>query len=200
MHTTHSNWTTRGYANSWIANSRTGYLADWSTRGLDKSRTGQLAVSHAAKRTKTKHAKSMVASASCPVRESSSPRVGNPRVGVSASCPVTTPSTSLSADRLSNSFISRLNSTFVMKFTLRFKVPLTPLTYRYTTLWKNWRPSGSRWLGFSGSTYSLRGNLFLALVLQSYRSIMLVPSRQIHEASAKRYCRRGAYFGRRQCV
>jgi len=28
-------------------------------------------------------------SARCPVRESSSPRVGNPLVGVSASCPVT---------------------------------------------------------------------------------------------------------------
>jgi len=27
--------------------------------------------------------------ASCPIREMSSPRVGNPRVGVSASCPVT---------------------------------------------------------------------------------------------------------------
>ena len=54
---------------------------------------------------KTKHAKSPMASASCPVRdlsstrvdqsarcpvcESSSPRVGNPRVGVSLSCPVT---------------------------------------------------------------------------------------------------------------
>jgi len=37
------NWTTRGYANSQIANSRTGYLADWSTRGLDNSRTCQLA-------------------------------------------------------------------------------------------------------------------------------------------------------------
>ena len=40
-----SNWTTRGYANSRNANSRTGHLADWSTRGLDKSRTGQLEVS-----------------------------------------------------------------------------------------------------------------------------------------------------------
>ena len=44
-------WTTRGYANSRIANlptrglddSRTGHLADWSTRGLDNSRTGQVA-------------------------------------------------------------------------------------------------------------------------------------------------------------
>jgi len=29
------NWTTRGYANSRIANSRTGQVADWTTRGLD---------------------------------------------------------------------------------------------------------------------------------------------------------------------
>jgi len=28
------NWTTRGYANSRTANSRTGQVADWSTRGL----------------------------------------------------------------------------------------------------------------------------------------------------------------------
>ena len=32
--------------------------------------------------------------ATCPVRESASARVGNPRVGVSASCPVTYKSTS----------------------------------------------------------------------------------------------------------
>jgi len=36
-------WTTHRYSNSWIANSRTGHLADWSTSRLDKSRTGQLA-------------------------------------------------------------------------------------------------------------------------------------------------------------
>ena len=59
------NWTTRGYANSRIANSRTGQVADWTTRGL----------ADAAKRTKTKHAKSPVASASCSVRDLSSPRV-----------------------------------------------------------------------------------------------------------------------------
>ena len=35
--------TTRGYANSRIANSQTGHFADWSTRGLDNSRTGQVA-------------------------------------------------------------------------------------------------------------------------------------------------------------
>ena len=75
------NWTTRGYANSQIANSRTGHLADWSTRGLDnshtadKSRTGQLAVSQMSPKRKTKHAKSPMASASCPVRDLSSTRV-----------------------------------------------------------------------------------------------------------------------------
>ena len=31
-------WTTRGYANSRIANSRTGRLADWASRGLVNSR------------------------------------------------------------------------------------------------------------------------------------------------------------------
>ena len=41
--TSTGNWTTRGYANSRIANSLTGHLADWSTRGLDNSRTSQLA-------------------------------------------------------------------------------------------------------------------------------------------------------------
>jgi len=42
-------WTTRGYDNSRIAKSRTGRLADWTSRGLvnsrtiDNSRTGQVA-------------------------------------------------------------------------------------------------------------------------------------------------------------
>ena len=36
-------WTTRGYANSRIANSRTGRLADWTSRRLVNSRTRQLA-------------------------------------------------------------------------------------------------------------------------------------------------------------
>jgi len=54
------NWTTRG-----LVNSPTEHLADWTTRGL----------ADAAKRTKTKHAKSPVASASRPVRELAYPRV-----------------------------------------------------------------------------------------------------------------------------
>jgi len=45
----------------------TGQLADTPTRGLDKSRTGQLAVSQMPPKRKTKHAKSPMASASCPV-------------------------------------------------------------------------------------------------------------------------------------
>jgi len=67
------NWTTRGYANL-----QTGHLADWSTHGLDNSHSSQLVdwttcgVTDAAKRTKTKHAKSPVASASCPVYKLSS--------------------------------------------------------------------------------------------------------------------------------
>ena len=32
--TLNGNWTTRGYANSRIANSRTGQVADWTTRDL----------------------------------------------------------------------------------------------------------------------------------------------------------------------
>ena len=36
------NWTARGYANSRIANSQTGHLADWSTSDLDNSQTSQL--------------------------------------------------------------------------------------------------------------------------------------------------------------
>ena len=71
LNTIYGNWTTRGYANSWIANSwtidnsRTGQVADWTTRGL----------ADAAKRMKTKHAKSPVASASRPVRELAYQRV-----------------------------------------------------------------------------------------------------------------------------
>jgi len=119
-------WTTRRYANSRIANSWTGHLADWSTRGLDNSRTSQLAdwtsrrLDNSQSRIPSKERKlsstqsrrwhpRVVQSATCPVREltspwvdqstrcpvreSSSPRVGNPRVGVSTSCPVTSRST-----------------------------------------------------------------------------------------------------------
>ena len=78
----------------------TGQLADTPTRGLPtrglvNSRTRQLAdatgdfaclvfvLLAASARPR------VVQSATCPVREMSSPRVGNPRVGVAASCPVT---------------------------------------------------------------------------------------------------------------
>ena len=67
LNTIYGNWTTRRYANSRIANSRTGHVADWTTRGL----------ADAAKRTKARK----VAGG---IRELSSPQVGNPRVGVSA--------------------------------------------------------------------------------------------------------------------
>jgi len=56
-------------------------LADWTSRGLENSQTSQLAdwtsrgFADAAKRTKTKQAKSLVASVSCPVRDLSSTRV-----------------------------------------------------------------------------------------------------------------------------
>ena len=76
LHPFNSNWTTRG-----CTNSRTGHLLDWSTCGLDNSRTGQVAdwttrgLAHAANRTKTKHAKLPVASASCSVRDLLSTRV-----------------------------------------------------------------------------------------------------------------------------
>ena len=43
------------------------YDGNWTTRGLDKSQTGQLAVSQMLPNRKTKHAKSPMASATCPV-------------------------------------------------------------------------------------------------------------------------------------
>ena len=83
------NWTTRRYANSRIANSQTGHLVDWSTRRLDNSRTGQIADWT----TRRCHQRLCVLSfhsfggicetASCPVRDLSSPRVDQ-----SARCPV----------------------------------------------------------------------------------------------------------------
>ena len=92
-------WTTRGYANSRIANSRTGHLAVWSTRGLDNSRTGQVAD------WTTRGCHRRLCVLSFPVwrhlqdRELSSPRLvqsaswlvrelSSPRVDQSARCPV----------------------------------------------------------------------------------------------------------------
>ena len=82
-----------------------GHLADCSTRGLDNSRTSQLAdsSSHGRDNSRSRRCRQtgklrmqsrrwhlpVVQSARYPVRESSSPRVGSLRVGVSASCPVT---------------------------------------------------------------------------------------------------------------
>ena len=64
-------------------------LADWTTRGLDISRTGQLADAIGEFAYLVFLFGGICESASGPVRDLSSPRVGNPRVGVSASCPVT---------------------------------------------------------------------------------------------------------------
>ena len=63
-----------------VATIVTGQLADTPTRGLptrglDKSRTGQLAVSQMPPNRKTKHGKSPMASASFPVRDLSITRV-----------------------------------------------------------------------------------------------------------------------------
>jgi len=66
-----TDWTSRR-----LVNLRSSQLADWTTRGLADS----------AKRTKAKHAKSPVASSSCPVRDLSSPQVGNLRVVQSPIC------------------------------------------------------------------------------------------------------------------
>ena len=76
-------WTTRGYANSRIANSRTGHLADWSTRVLDKSRTVQLADAIGDFACSVFAFGGVCETASCPARDLSSPRVDQ-----SAKCPV----------------------------------------------------------------------------------------------------------------
>jgi len=84
-------WTTRGYANSRIANSRTGHLEDWSTRGLVNSRTGQVADwttrgchrrlcvlsfrSFGSMRDRELSSPRVDQSARCPVRELAYPRV-----------------------------------------------------------------------------------------------------------------------------
>ena len=72
-------WTTRGLPTRGLDNSRTGQLAD-ATADFECLVFVLLAASARAR---------VVQSATCLVREMSSPRVGNPRVGVSATCPVT---------------------------------------------------------------------------------------------------------------
>jgi len=79
-------WTTRGHANSRTANWRTGYLADQTTRVLDKSRTRQLTdatgdfaclvfvLLAASARPR------VVQSATCPVRELAVRELAYPRV------------------------------------------------------------------------------------------------------------------------
>jgi len=75
-------WTTPGYANSRIANSRTGRLASWTSRGCHR-RLCVLSFRSFGGICETA-TPPVVQSATSPVRELTSPRVG-----VSASCPVT---------------------------------------------------------------------------------------------------------------
>jgi len=82
---TKGSWTTRGLptrrlVNSWTRQlAYTGQLADWTTRGCHRRLSVLTFRSFGG----------ICETASCPVRDLSSPRIGNPRVGVSASCPVT---------------------------------------------------------------------------------------------------------------
>ena len=69
-----SYWTTRRYANSRIANSRTGRLVDWTSRGLDNSHTGQVADTTGDCMISFRSFGGICKNASCPVRELSSPR------------------------------------------------------------------------------------------------------------------------------
>ena len=61
---------TRGLPTRGLDILRTGQLADWTSHGLDNSRSRRCR-----QKRKTKHAKSPMASASCPVRDLSSMRV-----------------------------------------------------------------------------------------------------------------------------
>jgi len=62
---------TRGLPTRGLDILRTGQLADWTTRGLDKSRSRRCC-----QKRKTKHGKSPMASARCPVRGAPSPILG----------------------------------------------------------------------------------------------------------------------------
>ena len=77
------------YVQRLLDNSRMRQLADWTSRGLDNSRSRRCCQKGKLSTQSRRWHPRVVQSATCPVRESSSPRVGNPRVGVSASCPVT---------------------------------------------------------------------------------------------------------------
>ena len=70
---------TRGLPTRGLVNSRTRQLTYWTSRGCHR-RLWVLSF---------RSFGGICETASCPVREMSSPRVGNPRVGVSASYPVT---------------------------------------------------------------------------------------------------------------
>jgi len=79
-----ADWTTRGLDISW-----TGQLADWTTRVLDKSRTGQLADATGDFACLFFLFGGICETASCPVRELTSPRLVQSASWQSASCPVT---------------------------------------------------------------------------------------------------------------
>ena len=75
--------------NSWIRQLADCQLADWTSRGLENSRMPPATACLVFVLLAASARPRLVQSATCPVREISSPRIGNPRVGVSASCPVT---------------------------------------------------------------------------------------------------------------
>jgi len=74
---------THGLPTRGLDDSRTGHLADWSTRGLDNSRTGQVADAIGDFACLVFLFGSICETASCPVRDLSSPRVDQP-----TRCPV----------------------------------------------------------------------------------------------------------------
>ena len=90
---------TRGLPTRGLDNSRTGQLADWSTSGLDKSRTGQLAVLQMSPKERQLSTQSrrwhprVVQSATCPARELTSPQDVQSASWQSASCLVTAQNT-----------------------------------------------------------------------------------------------------------
>jgi len=70
-----ADWTTRG-----LDNSRTGQVADWTTRGCHRRLCVLSFPFWRHLRDRELSSPRVDQSARCPVRESSSPRVGNPRV------------------------------------------------------------------------------------------------------------------------
>ena len=80
---------TRGLPTRGLDDSQTRQLAYWTSRGLDNSRSRRCCQKGKLSTQSRRWHPRLVQYASCLVCESSSPRVVTPRVGVSASCPVT---------------------------------------------------------------------------------------------------------------